>query len=91
VSVGTPFISDIINDITHVIRLCQIRMFTDGTSLFIEVDNRDRAAMLTDDDLDAVTNCAKARLVTFTETMIISTKSRVEEHPPLHMDGNILK
>ena len=49
--------------------------------------------MLIDDNLVAVTNWSKSCLVTFsppkTETMIISTKSRVEEHPPLHMDGNM--
>jgi hypothetical protein len=84
-----------INDITHVIRHCQIRLFADDTSLFIEVDNRERAAQLMDDDLVAVTNWAKSWLVTFsppkTEALIISTKPRIEEHPPLHMDGSILK
>ena len=66
-------------------------MFANDTSLFIEADNRETTAMIIVD----VTNWAKSWLVTFsppkTETIIISTKSRVEEHPPLHMDGNILK
>jgi len=69
-------------------------MFTDGTSLFIEVDNRERErerereTMLIENDLVAVMNWAKSWLVIFspskTETMIISTKSRAEEHPPPH-------
>ena len=49
-----------INDTTHVKRHCQICMFADDTSLFIEVGNRDRVAMLIDDDLVAVTNWTRS-------------------------------
>jgi len=33
-----------LNDIPHVVKHCQIRMFADDTSLFIEVDERVSAA-----------------------------------------------
>jgi hypothetical protein len=33
-----------INDITHIVKHCHIRMFADDTSLFIEVDDRVSAA-----------------------------------------------
>ena len=84
-----------INDITHVIRHCQIRLFADDTSLFIEVDNRERAAKLIEKDLIEVSQWAKTWLVKFsppkTESLIISNKTHLEEHPPLSMEGSVLK
>ena len=41
-----------INDLVYVVRHCKIRMFADDTCLFIEVDNREEAAAIIDDDLD---------------------------------------
>ena len=66
-----------VNDITHVIRHCQIRLFADDPSLFIEVDNRERAAKLIKKDLN--------------ESIIISNKTHIEEHPPSSMEGSVLK
>ena len=76
-----------INDITHVIRHCQIRLFAADTSLFIEVDNRERAAKLIKKDLNELSQWAKTWLVKFspptTESLIIiSNKAHLEKHPP---------
>jgi len=49
-----------INDITHVIQQCQIRIFGDDTSLFIEVDNKERSSILIDADFVVVTNWTKS-------------------------------
>ena len=43
------------NDITEVITNCSIRLFAD-TCLFIEVDNREGAALLLNDDLKKIEN-----------------------------------
>jgi L-rhamnose mutarotase len=40
-----------INDITHVIRNCKIRLFADDTCLFLEVEDPDTTADLINDDL----------------------------------------
>ena len=84
-----------INDITYVVKHCQIRMFADDTSLFIEVDDRIRTAELIEQDLEAISAWAKSWLVKFsppkTESLIISNKSNLAEHPPIHMDGSALK
>ena len=44
-----------INDITNVVENCNIRLFADDTSLFIEVDNRKQAAAKLNEDLNQVT------------------------------------
>ena len=84
-----------INDITHVIRHCQIRLFADDTYLFIEVDNCERAAKLIEKDLNELSQWAKTWLVKFrppkTESLIIYNKTHLEEHPPLGMEGGVLK
>ena len=54
-----------INDITYCVRHCQIRLFADDTSLFIEVDNRQDAALKIDEDLEAISQWAKKWLVQF--------------------------
>ena len=47
-----------INDITHVIRNCKIRLFADDTCLFIEVDDPEEAAQALNDDLDRLNKWA---------------------------------
>lgn len=83
-----------LNDITHVVKHCQIRMFADDTSLFIEVDDRMEAANKVNEDLTAISLWAKTWLVTFSppksESLIISNKTRIEGHPPIYMDGRVL-
>jgi hypothetical protein len=43
-----------INDITHVIRRCNIRLFADDTCLFIEVDERAEAAGILNENLNRI-------------------------------------
>jgi hypothetical protein len=91
---GTLLFLIYLNDITHVVKHCQIRMFADDTSLFIEVDDRVEAANKVNEDLTAISLWAKSWLVTFSppksESLIISNKTRIEEHPPIYMDGRVL-
>ena len=54
-----------INDITYVIKHCQIRIFADDTCLFITVDNRNEAARLINEDLQAIEIWAEQWLVRF--------------------------
>ena len=83
-----------INDITHVIQHYHIRLFADDTCLFIEVDDRERAAEHLEQDLSAISRWAKTWLVTFsppkTESLMISNKAKLTAHPPIHMDGSVL-
>ena len=84
-----------INDITHVIQHCHIRLFADDTCLFIEVDDRERAAEHLEQDLSAISRWAKTWLVMFSppkaESLVISNKANLTAHPPMHMDGSVLK
>jgi hypothetical protein len=84
-----------INDITYVIQHCKIRLYADDTTLFIEVDDRVRAAEQIDEDLKAMSDWANTWLVKFsppkTESLIISNKRRLHEHPPIYMDGSVLR
>ncbi len=43
-----------INDITHAIQHCNIRMFADDATLLLEVDDRQRATYLIEDDLAVI-------------------------------------
>jgi hypothetical protein len=54
-----------INDITHVIWHCKIRLFADDTCLFIEVDDPDTAGDLVDEDLKNISQWAAKWKVTF--------------------------
>ena len=78
-----------INDITHVVRHCQIRLFADDTCLFITVDDKLEAANLINKDLSAIDKWSKKWLVSFsppkTETMLISTKRNPIAHPTLFL------
>ena len=63
-------------------------------SLFIEIDDRVEAANKVNHDLTAIGHWAKPWLVTFSlhksESLIISNKTHVEDHPPIYMDGSVL-
>ena len=84
-----------INDITHVIRHCQIRLFADDTCLFITVDDKSVAANLINEDLDAIDRWAKRWLVSFsppkTESMVITTKPNNVPHPVLVLQNTEIK
>ena len=77
-----------INDITDVIKHCQIRIFADDTCLFITVDNSNKAAELINDDLKSIEKWANQWLVKFRpekhESMLITLKKHQKTvNPPL--------
>ena len=77
-----------INDLTHVINHCHIRIFADDTCLHITVDNKINAALLLNEDLKAIENWANLWLVDFsapkTQSMIVSKK-----HPIMYIHSSI--
>ena len=83
-----------INDIVKHIG-CSIRLFADDTSLYIIVDCPLQSANLLNTDLQTIFDWAAAWLVTFnplkTLSMIISRKSNPVFHPPLFMNGTLIK
>ena len=48
-----------LNEITHVVKHCQIRMFADDTSLFIDMDDRVRVAERLEQILAAISAWTK--------------------------------
>jgi hypothetical protein len=83
-----------INDITHVIKHCKIRLFADDTCLYIEVDEPEQAATSLNADLAEIQKWANKWLITFsppkTEDLIISNKKDTQ-HPELELDGQPIK
>ena len=82
-----------INDITHVINHCNIRLFADDTCLFIEVDNCEQASEQINADLDAIHKWSKNWLVTFspvkTKSLIISNKK--DANPPAMLNNHVIE
>jgi hypothetical protein len=80
-----------INDLTHVIKHCKIRLFADDTCLFIEVDDPDTAAIAIQEDLDNIRSWSEDWLVAFspakTKEMIISLKVNKPIHHPANLGG----
>ena len=78
-----------INDITNVVNHCNLRLFADDTCLFIEVDNREQAALKLNEDLKNIQKWSLDWLVTFnpskTESMVIGLKHNKETHPRLFL------
>ena len=72
-----------INDITYVIQHSKIRLYADDTTLFIEVDDRVRAAEQIDEDLKAISDWTNTWLVNFsplrTESLIISKEKVITQ------------
>ncbi len=83
------------NDITHVVNSCNIRLFADDTCLFIEVDNRDAAAEQINRDLESIHNWSKTWLVTFsstkTKTLMISNKKDTHLNPPVSFNTQLIE
>ena len=83
-----------INDITHVIRRCNIRLFADDTCLFVEVDEPTEAAAILNDNLSEIQQWAEKWLVSFsppkTEELLISNKAP-RNHPPLFLNNQPIK
>jgi hypothetical protein len=79
-----------INDITHVIRRCKIRLFADDTCLFIHVDEPEEAAAALNDDLKNIQDWADKWLVTFsppkTKELLITNK-QPRDHPILKLNN----
>lgn len=79
-----------INDITHVIRRCSIRLFADDTCLLIEVGEPNEAAEILNENLGHISKWAEKWLVTFsppkTEQMLITNKPP-RTHPPLTLNN----
>ena len=84
-----------INDLAYVVRHCQIRMFADDTCLFISVDNREDAANLLNQDLAGIQHWSEQWLVTFspskTESMIVSNKTNIDNHPTVYLNNTPIK
>ena len=84
-----------INDITHVIQHCKIRLFADDTCLFIEVDDPDTQALQLNEDLEHLNGWAKKWHVDFsppkTEELLISRKRTPINHSLLYLDNTPIK
>jgi hypothetical protein len=84
-----------INDITHVINKCKIRLFADDTCLFIEIDDPTVQADDLNNDLDKLHQWADLWHVSFsppkTEELLISKKRVQCVHPPLLLGGTVIK
>ena len=82
-----------INDITNVVNN-NIRLFADGTTIFVTVDNPTNAACKLNSDLHNMNNWANRWLVTFsppkTESMLITSKRNTANHPLIFFNNNEL-
>jgi hypothetical protein len=80
-----------IDDITHVINNCKIRLFADDTCLFIEVDEHVPTADAINEDLENLNQWANQWQVDFsppkTKELLISKKRDPIDHPQLKLDG----
>jgi hypothetical protein len=78
-----------INDVTHVVRNCKIRLFADDTCLFIEVDDHGETGGMIDEDLNRLNAWAEKWKITFsppkTKELLVSKK----RNPPLHPQANL--
>ena len=84
-----------INDITHVVNHCQIRLFADDTCLYITVDeNHNLTANLINEDIASVATWASKWLVKFspqkTEAMVKSNRSNKNDHPRCTFNNNLI-
>jgi len=84
-----------INDIVHVIRHCQIRLFADDTCLYITVDDREEAADMINDDIVQIQSWADTWLVKFsapkTKSLLISNKGIPADHPDLTLQRQVIE
>ena len=67
-------------------------MFADDTCLFIEVDNREQAATMLNEDLANIQKWSSDWLVTFnplkTESMVVGLKHNKQAHPRLYLHNS---
>ena len=83
-----------IDDIVHVVRHCNIRLFADDTCLFIEVEDRTDTAAMVDEDLAAIAAWSERWLVTFspskTKSLTISNKKDANLNPQVFLMGKAI-
>jgi hypothetical protein len=83
-----------INDLTHVIKYCKIRLFADDTCLILEIDDPDTQALQLNEDLNNINGWANRWHVDFsppkTKELLISRKRNTINHPDLYLDNEII-
>ena len=84
------YINDIVNELQ-----AHVRLFADDTSLYIVVENPNNAAVTLNNNLRFISTWADDRLVNFNATknlsMILSLKRVQPFHPPLYMNGVLVR
>jgi hypothetical protein len=83
-----------INDIINSVKNCDINLFADDTCLIKHGKNRNEIANNLNSDLVNIHKWAQKWLVKFsptkTESLIISKKQNLDNHPPLYLDGHVI-
>ena len=83
-----------INDITENLS-CNIRLFADDTTLFIDYESETEATNKLNADLNKINAWANRWLVTFspskTETLLVSLKRHDQDPQPVVFDNTIIK
>ena len=84
------YINDIINE-----ESCKIKLFADDTCIYAVVDNLLVSSISLNNNLCKINSWAAKWLVNFnpsnTESIAFSRKSELDYHPPLNMNGVIIK
>ena len=84
------YINDIVNELQ-----AHVRLFADDTSLYIVVENPNNAAVTLNNDLSFISTWGDDWLVNFNVTknlsMILSLKRDQPFHPPLYMNGVLVR
>ena len=94
VSVGPIAVSNLINDLTHVIDHTNMCLFEDDMCLFFTVDNRMTASNAINDDLRAIHDSSDEWLVTFnapkTKSIVVSLKRDTHLYPRLSLNNSVV-
>ena len=84
------YINDLVNNL-H----CNVKLYADDTTIYIDTDNLDESTHLMNMDLQAVSEWSRTWLVTFcpnkTEYMLITHKDRSNAPDPPVFEGELLK
>ena len=76
-----------INDIVSTVSHCNVRLFTDDTCLFLEVNNREVTAQHITEDLSCISSWSDQWLINFsapkTKALTISNKRNAKNNPPI--------
>ena len=75
-----------INDITSVVKYCNVRLFADDTCLFVSTKDHIEAAWYINEDLKHIEEWARQWIVKFsptkTESMVLSLKTKSDKMYP---------